>query len=120
MILDARNGGVTRENRHMTWRKPGDKALVRAILQVFQGDAERSYAQLSTVPKSAWQKTDFWLNASGLAFYFLDQVCRLGIAEAVPPETLRRLRTPEGSPNTACPTRRRNHLQKLESLCAIK
>ena len=77
----------------MTWRKPGDKSLVRGILQAFQGDAERSYLQFSGTPEAAWKKTDFWLNASGLALYFFDQVCRLGIADVVPQETCQRLRT---------------------------
>lgn len=77
----------------MSWRKPADRALVHAIMQVFRGDAERSYLQLSTASPHAWKKTDYWLDASGLAFYFLDQVSLLGIPEAVHPEFLQRLRS---------------------------
>ena len=77
----------------MMWRKPADRVLVRAIVQVFRGDAERSYVQLSAATPRAWEKTDYWLDASGLAFYFLDQVSSLGIADAVPPAVLQRLRS---------------------------
>ena len=77
----------------MTWRKPGDRLLIHAIMQVFRGDAERSYVQLSTTSPHAWQKTDYWLDSSGLAFYFLDQVSSLGIADAVHPKVFQRLRS---------------------------
>jgi hypothetical protein len=75
----------------MTWRKPADRLLVHAIVQAFRGDADRSYVQLSTASRRAWDKSDFWLDASGLAFYFLHQVFALGIADALPHEVLQRL-----------------------------
>jgi hypothetical protein len=77
----------------MAWRKPGDRLLVHAIVQAFRGDAERSYVQLSTTPPHAWEKTDYWLDTSGLAFYFLDQVASLGIADAVHARVFQRLRS---------------------------
>ena len=61
-------------------------------MQVFRGDAGRSRAQLAATSPHAWEKTDYWLDTSGLAFYFLDQVCSLGIADAVHPRLLQRLR----------------------------
>lgn len=76
----------------MSWRKPADRALVDAIIQSFRGDAERSYDQLSAISERAWWQTDFWLDAAGLAFYFLDQVTSLQITGAIPSEVLQRLR----------------------------
>ena len=76
----------------MSWRKPADRLLVHAIVQVFRGDAERSFVQLSTASPHAWEKTEYWINTSGLAFYFLDQVTALGIADAVHPRVFQRLR----------------------------
>jgi hypothetical protein len=75
----------------MTWRKPADRLLAHAIVQAFRGDADRSYVQLSSASRRAWEKSDFWLDASGLAFYFLHQVFALGIADALPHEVLQRL-----------------------------
>lgn len=62
-------------------------------MQVFRGDAGRSRAQLSAASSHAWEKTDYWLDTSGLAFYFLDQVNSLGIVDTVHPKLLQRLRS---------------------------
>jgi hypothetical protein len=66
---------------------------VHAIIQVFRGDADRSRVQLSTIAADAWRRSAYWLQASGCAFYFLDRIAELGIADAVPHEVLRRLAT---------------------------
>ncbi|HKO19316.1 MAG TPA: nucleotidyltransferase family protein [Acidobacteriaceae bacterium] len=76
----------------MSWRKPADRLLAHSIVQAFRGDAERSFIQLSTASSHAWEKTEYWLNTSGLAFYFLDQITSLGISDAVHSEVFHRLR----------------------------
>lgn len=76
----------------MLWRNSADRKLVSAIVQTFGGDAERSYALLSSISPRAWEKTTYWLDSSGLALYFLVQVDRLGLEDAVPAATLERLR----------------------------
>ena len=75
----------------MRWRQPADRMVVHAIMQVFRSDADRSRLQLSTISPHAWHKSAYWLQASGCAFYFLDRIAGLDIADAIPRELLRRL-----------------------------
>ncbi|HEY4356130.1 MAG TPA: nucleotidyltransferase family protein, partial [Acidobacteriaceae bacterium] len=76
----------------MTWRKPGNRDLAEAIVQTFHDSPERSREKLSHFSAKAWKKTDYWLEASGLALYFLDHAESLGIAEGLDTATLEHLR----------------------------
>lgn len=76
----------------MTWRKPGNRDLAEAIVEAFREPPERSRERLSHFSAQAWKKTDYWLEASGLALYFLDHVESLGIDDVIDAATLERLR----------------------------
>jgi hypothetical protein len=76
----------------MTWRKPADRALVQAVIGSFREDSERAFVQLSALPAQAWERSDYWLDASGMALYFLDLISQMSITSAIPGSTLERLR----------------------------
>jgi Uncharacterised nucleotidyltransferase len=76
----------------MRWRAPADKRVVEAVISTFCDSAERSFEHLSSLNESDWARSYFWLDASGMALYFLDQLQALGIEEALPAATLGRLR----------------------------
>jgi len=66
--------------------------LADAILGTFHlQTAETSSADLALFPLSAWTETHRWLDASGLALYFLDRVKRLRLEAVVPAPVLQRL-----------------------------
>jgi Uncharacterised nucleotidyltransferase len=72
-------------------REPADGRVVEAVIGAFRDSAERSEERLSTISQSAWARSYYWLDASGLTLYFLNRLETLGIEEAIPVETLRRL-----------------------------
>ena len=75
----------------MAWRKPADRALVHAVIAAFRQEPDQMFAQLYRLPARAWAKSDFWLDASGLALYFHDLLSRNRLTKAAPPDLLQRL-----------------------------
>jgi hypothetical protein len=72
-------------------REPADGRVVEAVVGAFRDSAERSEERLSTISQSVWARSYYWLDASGLTLYFLNRLETLGIEEAIPVETFRRL-----------------------------
>src|SRR3954451_3783564 len=68
------------------------RPLADAILRTFhlQPD-EADIAMLASFPMSAWADTHAWLDASGLAIYFLDRLKTLRMQACVPAAVLERL-----------------------------
>jgi len=76
----------------MRWSAPADKAVVEAVIATFCDSVEHACERLSTLRHREWERTYQWLDASGMALYFLDQVQTLGIEDMLPAAALGRLR----------------------------
>src|ERR1700754_1977303 len=69
-----------------------NRPLADTILGTFHlHAAEEHFAELASFPLSAWTETYRWLDASGLALYFLDRVKSLHVEASLPPSVLQRL-----------------------------
>jgi hypothetical protein len=69
-----------------------NRRLAKAIVASFQEFSEDThYAHLSAFDRRAWIGTYRWLDASGLALYFLARIRHLNIEGAIPMEVLQRL-----------------------------
>jgi len=76
----------------MRWSAPGDKTVAEAVIATFRDPVERSLERLAAFKYSQWAQTYDWLDASGMALYFLHRVEALGIEGGLPSPTLGRLR----------------------------
>jgi Uncharacterised nucleotidyltransferase len=76
----------------MTWSGRASKKVVEAVVAAFRDSADESSRRLSGLRASEWQRSYHWLDASGMALYFLDKVESLHIESALPAATLERLR----------------------------
>lgn len=75
----------------MKWIEPADAKVVEAVVAAFRESAEGSRQRLSTISRRDWVRSYYWLDASGLALYFLNQLETLAIEDAIPAETFDRL-----------------------------
>jgi hypothetical protein len=77
----------------MKWRDSSNPRLAEAIVDSFRSSPEHSRRWLSRFTVADWQRTEFWLDASGLALYFIRRIESLGIEEAVNTALTLRLRS---------------------------
>jgi hypothetical protein len=75
----------------MDWGTNSNPALVEAIVKSFSDVPECSRRRLSFFSAEDWFQTEFWLDTSGLALYFLRHVRSKNIESAVDPTMLSRL-----------------------------
>ena len=75
----------------MKWRATADRRVVEAVIAAFSGSAHQVREHLSPLAHRHWARSYHWLDASGMALYFLDQLQTLGIEDSLPAATLRRL-----------------------------
>jgi hypothetical protein len=76
----------------MKWSARANKQVVEAVVAAFHDSAEMSAHRLSGLTARDWQRSYHWLDASGMALYFLDRVESLHLDNHVPAATLERLR----------------------------
>jgi hypothetical protein len=74
----------------MKWSEPADVKVIEAVVASFRDSAERSRARLSAISQRDWVRSYFWLDASGLTLYFLNQIKTLAIEDSIPVATLER------------------------------
>jgi hypothetical protein len=76
----------------MKWSGRASKQVVEAVVAAFRDSGEELHQRLSALKARDWQRSYHWLDASGMALYFLDRVASLHIESALPTATLERLR----------------------------
>jgi len=76
----------------MGWSATADKRVVDAVIATFCDPVESSLQKLAGFKYSEWLRTYHWLDASGMALYFLHQIEALGLESAIPAAMLGRLR----------------------------
>lgn len=76
----------------MRWRQPAHAPLATAIVASFRESPDRAERLLRAFSPAEWQKTWFWLDASGLTLYFLEHAETAGFLDAVDAATVQRLR----------------------------
>src|ERR1700684_1686168 len=76
----------------MTWSGRASRKVVEAVAATFRDSADESSRRLSALRASDWQRSYHWLDASGMALYFLDRVESLRVEDHLPAATLERLR----------------------------
>jgi Uncharacterised nucleotidyltransferase len=76
----------------MKWRQPADRRVVEAVIATFRDPAEESRQRLAAIRERDWVRSYYWLDASGLALYFVDRLETLCIQDAIPVATLGRLK----------------------------
>jgi hypothetical protein len=75
----------------MKWSEPADRRVVEAVIATFCESAESSHDRLSVFHDRDWARSYHWLDASGMALYFLDELQTRGMEDALPPSVLGRL-----------------------------
>ena len=75
----------------MKWRARADRRVVEAVIGIFRESAEHSAQRLARLTHRNWVRSYYWLDASGMALYFLERLKGLEIEDAVPAATLERL-----------------------------
>ncbi|MEO6803758.1 MAG: nucleotidyltransferase family protein [Granulicella sp.] len=75
----------------MRWKNPGNRILAETIVATFSSPPEKSRRLLSSFSLKDWTTTEFWLDASGLALYFLEHVRATGLGDAVPQPVIQHL-----------------------------
>ena len=75
----------------MKWRARADKRVVEAVIGIFCDPREKTVQRLAELSHRSWVRSYYWLDASGMALYFLDRLKSLGIEGALPAPTLARL-----------------------------
>ncbi|WP_213805478.1 nucleotidyltransferase family protein [Granulicella sp. dw_53] len=76
----------------MRWSTRAERGVVEAVVAALSDSPEQAQEHLSALRYPEWSRSYQWLDASGLALYFLDRLQEMGIEGALPAATLGRLR----------------------------
>lgn len=74
----------------MRWSAPADRRVVDAVVATFCDSLERSRERLAAFEYRDWARTYHWLDASGMALYFLNELQTMGIEDALPTAVIER------------------------------
>ena len=77
----------------MSWRQPGYRPLANAITASFHQTTQPPQLEFAHFTAAQWRRTWFWIDASGLALYFLRNSENANIISSLDPETVRQLRS---------------------------
>jgi Uncharacterised nucleotidyltransferase len=77
----------------MKWRQRASRNVVEAVVAAFRDPAEASLRRLWEIRPHEWKQSYHWLDASGMALYFLHQLESLRLETVLPATTLSRLRS---------------------------
>lgn len=75
----------------MGWVSRSNPALVEAIVASFSASRDEAWALLSRFTAQEWARTEYWLDTSGLALYFLREVQLRRLSGAVDGWLLKKL-----------------------------
>jgi hypothetical protein len=75
----------------MKWSQPADPRVVEAVISAFNEPTDGLYAQLLPISERQWERSFYWLDASGMALYFLDRIESLDILGTLPRSVVKRL-----------------------------
>jgi hypothetical protein len=76
----------------MKWRQRASRNVVEAVVAAFRDPAETALRRLWEIRPHEWKQSYHWLDASGMALYFLDRLESLHLETVLPATTLSRLR----------------------------
>src|SRR4051812_13235019 len=77
----------------MTWRKPADHRFVLGVVAAFREDSQTALEQLVSMPEAAWEQSDYWLDASGMALYLHQLISMRRMGWRLPPQIWESLRS---------------------------
>jgi hypothetical protein len=77
----------------MKWRQRASRNVVEAVVATFRDPADASLRRLWEIRPHEWKQSYHWLDASGMALYFLHQLESLRLETVLPATTLSRLRS---------------------------
>ena len=76
----------------MGWVSRCNPALVDAVVASFTEPDEAVRVRLSSFRDPEWVRTEYWLDTSGLALYFLDEMEARGLSHLILPKVYERLK----------------------------
>jgi hypothetical protein len=74
------------------WSVTADRKVIEAVVSTFRDEVEASSSRLSALSYRKWQRSVFWLDASGMALYFLGRVQSAEMERVLPVRVIERLR----------------------------
>ncbi len=72
--------------------RKGNPKLIRAIIASFGEPAETTRIRMASFTSRDWKRTEFWLDTSGLALYFMQHIHTHDLSDAIDKSVLTRLR----------------------------
>jgi hypothetical protein len=75
------------------WRAKAEREVIEAVVSTFRDEIEISTSLLSALSYRKWIRSIFWLDASGMALYFLDRIQSTEMERVLPARVIERLRT---------------------------
>jgi hypothetical protein len=75
----------------MKWSQQADQDVVQVVVMAFRNDVEDLRDALMHISTKKWERSFYWLDASGMALYLLRRLEELGVADLLPPRVRARL-----------------------------
>ncbi len=75
----------------MKWSQPADPRVVEAVVAAFREPTDGLDAVLVPLSAAQWERSFYWLDASGMALYLIDRLQELNLLWTLPPAIRMRL-----------------------------